>query len=90
MASAAALLAVRTLLTTKPPGVVALSGTLVEKCPTAGCWFYLKDNTGTVKVDLASAGFSIADLPLGTQVMATGTKQVEGSETSLCATGLRY
>src|SRR5262245_13994665 len=36
---------------------VVLHGQLTEKCPVAGCWFVLRDQTGTIKVDTKHAGF---------------------------------
>ena len=90
ISSAAVPVAIRTLLASKPIGSVVLRGTLVEKCPVSGCWFRLKDDTGVVKVDLKSAGVTSTDIPVGTRLSVAGTRQVEGGETSLCATGLRY
>src|SRR5437016_10702195 len=37
--------------------MVTLHGTMVEKCPVAGCWFMLRDKTGVVKVDTKRSGF---------------------------------
>lgn len=70
--------------------VVALRGTIVEKCPTAGCWFYLQDETGTIKVDTKSAGFVVVDLPLQTLVTVSGRVVNSNDDVTIEATGLRY
>jgi uncharacterized protein YdeI (BOF family) len=72
------------------PPVVTLSGTLVEKCPAAGCWFYLKDSTGMIRVDTKAAGFVVVEVPLQTTVTVSGRLSHAGDETVLEATGLRY
>ena len=41
-----------------------VAGEVIEKCPVAGCWFMLRDDTGVIKVDTKSAGFVVLDLPL--------------------------
>jgi hypothetical protein len=74
---------------TTPPAVT-LRGTMMEKCPTAGCWFHLNDRTGILKVDTKSAGFVVTKVPLQTEVTVSGNLVQEGEETILAATGLRY
>jgi uncharacterized protein YdeI (BOF family) len=71
---------------TKP---VSIKGEMIEKCPVAGCWFVLKDNTGTVRVDTKAAGFVVTDVPLHTTMTVSGTV-TPGSQPGLAATGLRY
>src|ERR1041385_3497999 len=72
------------------PAQITLRGKLVEKCPTAGCWFYLQDATGVIKVDTKAAGFGVVNGPVETTVTVSG-KVINGSEeTSIDATGLRY
>src|SRR5690242_14001282 len=58
--------------TIEPSNPVNLSGKLVEKCPVAGCWFYLEDSTGRIKVDTKVAGFVVLDVPLGKRVEVAG------------------
>ncbi len=72
------------------PGAVTLRGKLTEKCPVAGCWFRLEDDTGAIKVDTKSAGFVVTEIPLKTTVTVSGKLSLEGDETILQATGLRY
>jgi uncharacterized protein YdeI (BOF family) len=81
------MLAVRDGIT--PPNVT-LRGLILEKCPTAGCWFLISDRTGALKVDTKNAGFVVAKIPLQTEVTVSGKIVYEGSEPVLEATGLRY
>jgi uncharacterized protein YdeI (BOF family) len=68
----------------------AVAGEIIEKCPVAGCWFVLRDDTGTVKVDTKSAGFVVLDLPVHTRVQVAGRWVDEGPARLIEATGLRY
>ena len=72
------------------PQQVTIGGVMVEKCPIAGCWFRLRDPTGSIKVDTQSAGFVVVNVPLQTQVTVAGRVVTEGSEVMLEATGLSY
>lgn len=69
---------------------VTLKGVIVEKCPAAGCWFYLQDETGTIRVDTKAAGFVVVDVPLQTHVTVSGTVLSSGDDVSIQAAGLRY
>lgn len=69
---------------------VTIQGTMVEKCPVAGCWFILRDKTGTIKVDTKNAGFVVLDVPLQTAMTVGGSVTGEGSERMVEAAGLRY
>ncbi len=68
---------------------VTLQGEMIEKCPVAGCWFILRDKTGTVRVDTKAAGFVVSDVPLHTNLIVSGTV-VPGTQPGLAATGVRY
>lgn len=72
------------------PAKLSLEGTIVEKCPQAGCWFRLEDGTGVIKVDTKVAGFVVTEIPLNTKVKVAGKVQVVGEEAQLQATGLSY
>ena len=75
----------------EPAGEVRMvSGVMVEKCPVAGCWFDLRDSTGTLRVSTKDAGFAVLDVPLGARVRVAGRIRQSGSEASLDATGLQY
>jgi uncharacterized protein YdeI (BOF family) len=81
------ILAVRDGVT--PPNVT-LRGSIIEKCPTAGCWFQLQDRTGVLKVDTKPSGFVVTDIPLETEVTVSGKLVYEGDSVTLYASGLRY
>ena len=72
------------------PRKLALQGTIIDKCPQAGCWFHLDDGTGVIKVDTKDAGFVVTEIPLNTKVKVAGLLQQEGDEVELRATGLTY
>jgi uncharacterized protein YdeI (BOF family) len=68
-----------------------LHGEMIDKCPTAGCWFVLKDKSGTIHVDTKSAGFVVTSVPTHTEITVTGVLQAEpGQPSTLSATGVRY
>jgi len=84
---------VRTILAIRAgdtPPQVTISGVMVEKCPTAGCWLRVKDDTGLIKVDTKAAGFTVVNVPLETKVTVAGKIVMEGDEPLLEATGLTY
>ncbi|MFN3649431.1 MAG: hypothetical protein ACK47B_07590 [Armatimonadota bacterium] len=67
-----------------------LAGEMVEKCPVAGCWFEVRDQSGIIRVDTKNAGFVVLDVPLKTHVTVAGRIKVSDGEPQLEATGLRY
>lgn len=69
---------------------VTVTGTLVEKCPEAGCWFVLQDGASRLKVDTKMAGFVVVDVPLHRRLTVSGRLLTNGTELRLDATGLRY
>jgi uncharacterized protein YdeI (BOF family) len=72
------------------PARVTLQGIITDKCPVAGCWFYLQDDTGVIKVDTKAAGFVVVNVPLQTLVTVSGQVVTQSDDVSLQATGLRY
>lgn len=74
----------------RPPSVVTLEGVLIEKCPTAGCWFRLRDQSGVIMVDTKAAGFTVTSVPLNTRLTVAGKMTAPAGEPTLEATGLRY
>jgi len=63
---------------------------MTQKCPVAGCWFMLRDDTGTIKVDTKNAGFVVVDVPLNASMTVAGRVATNGTERFIDATGLRY
>jgi hypothetical protein len=63
---------------------------MIEKCPEAGCWFVLKDDTGTIKVDTKTAGFVVVDVPLNRPLTVVGQVITNGTEVQVAASGVRY
>ncbi len=70
--------------------LVTVRGVMVEKCPEAGCWFVLKDHSGTLKVDTKTAGFVVVEVPLQRRLTVVGQIVTNGTERLLAATGVRY
>lgn len=73
--------------------LLAVKGTIIEKCPVAGCWFMLRDHSGVIKVDTKNAGFVVTEIPLGTSIEVVGTLPDAGpsdAQRSFAANGLRY
>lgn len=72
------------------PLKVTISGVMIEKCPTAGCWFRLRDKSGVIKVDTKSAGFVVVNVPLDSKVTVSGKVVSAGDDVTLDATGIRF
>lgn len=72
-----------------PPQVV-VQGRIIEKCPVAGCWFRVQDDTAVIKIDTKAAGFVVTEIPLETRVTVAGKVTHEEDEIVLNGTGLRY
>jgi uncharacterized protein YdeI (BOF family) len=72
------------------PSTVSIEGTMVEKCPQAGCWFKISDGTGVIKVDTKAAGFVVTQVPLNAKVKVAGKIETVEEEAQLRATGLSY
>jgi uncharacterized protein YdeI (BOF family) len=83
------LLTVSELKSANLQSVVMIKGVLVGKCPVAGCWFYLRDKTGTIKVDTKAAGFVVLEIPLQTEITVAGMRPPVG-DFAFDAVGLEY
>jgi uncharacterized protein YdeI (BOF family) len=69
---------------------VTVRGEMTEKCPTTGCWFYLKDSTGQIRVDTAPSGFTVTEIPLHRTVTVHGkVVTTEAGDVELVATGVK-
>ena len=66
----------------------AISGKVVEVCPTAGCWFRIKTDKGIVRIELKNAGFVATGIPVVTDVLARGTTNAKTGD--LADYGLSY
>lgn len=69
---------------------VTVHGTMIEKCPAAGCWFVLQDDTGRIRVDLKAAGFVVTDRPTGGPVTVSGRLKRDGEEPVIIASGAKF
>jgi len=67
-----------------------ISGTMIDKCPIAGCWFHVKDSTGVIKVDTKNSGFVVTDVPINSHVTVTGLMRGSDDDQTLTATGMSY
>jgi len=69
---------------------ISLTGRMTERCPTAGCWFYLNDGTGDLRVDAGAGNFSVSGLPVGARLTVYGKIiQEPGEDPQLAAVGVR-
>jgi uncharacterized protein YdeI (BOF family) len=81
---------IATVRASRESSPATLRGVMVEKCPVAGCWFMLRDDTGTIKVDTKDAGFVVVGVPLKTAMTVAGKVVANGSDRMIQASGLRY
>ncbi len=51
---------------------VNLEGKITSQCASNGCWFFLKDETGQIFIDLSTNGFAIPPKQ-GKKAKVTGT-----------------
>ena len=75
---------------TAPESPVLVHGTMTKKCPVAGCWLILHDESGSIKVDTKNAGFVVVDVPLNTTMTVAGRVVTNGPERLIDAAGIRY
>src|SRR5207302_4418766 len=69
---------------------VKLMGRMTERCPSAGCWFYLNDGTGDIRVDAGAGNFSVSGLPIGARMTVYGKVIREpGEDPQLAGVGVR-
>lgn len=74
----------------KSKGAVTLRGKMIEKCPTAACWFRLRDKSGVAKVDVKGAYFTVTDVPVNAEVTVSGVWREDNGSSTFFATGLSY
>jgi len=83
-------IAVSAVRQSAPGALVTVRGEMIKKCPVAGCWFILRDESGSIKVDTQAAGFVVVDVPLHRAMIVTGRLATNGTERFIDATGVRY
>lgn len=70
---------------------VVLTGTMEEKCPTSGCWFYLSDDTGRIRVDAQFSGFNVVDRKVGSKVTVYGKLlRISDGDAEVSALGAKF
>lgn len=69
---------------------VLARGTMVEKCPVAGCWFMLHDKTGIIKVDLKATKQNVVNIPLNSEVTVRGKVAQNGSQKMIQAVSATF
>ena len=74
----------------KPGTRITAHGTMIEKCPVAGCWFILRDQTGTIKVDLKATKQTVVDVPLNSTVTVRGTIAPDGNKKMIRAVSATF
>jgi len=68
---------------------VTVKGAMTQKCPTAGCWFYVKDDTGEIRVDTAPSGFTISEIRLGKTITVYGKVVMTEGGSEMVALGVK-
>jgi hypothetical protein len=77
----------------KSPGtymnrVVTIDGKITRECPSSGCWWYVNDGTGEMRVDSKRGGFALPLKREGHMVRTTGIAvKMEGGEMQIAASG---
>lgn len=66
---------------------VKIQGRIGDECP-AGGWFFLKDNTGTIYVNLHPSYFAIPQIR-GSEVIAQGRVRKEGTQIEIIGEGVQ-
>lgn len=66
---------------------VTLEGNIVSQCQSNGCWFYLRDATGQIYIDLKTHNFTLPSMP-NKNVAATGTVARSENTVLLVASGV--
>ena len=66
---------------------VTLEGNIVSQCQSNGCWFYLRDATGQIYIDLTTHHFTLPSMP-NKNVIASGTVARAQNTVLLVATGV--
>jgi uncharacterized protein YdeI (BOF family) len=68
--------------------VVTVEGEMTKECPTSGCWWYIKDQSGEIRADSAGSGFALPLNRQGQTIRTTGkVVKTESGDLELVAMG---
>jgi len=67
---------------------VRLEGEIIRECGS-GCWFFLKDKTGTIYVDINPSGLSIPP-KVGKKVVVEGVPENKNGRISINGKGVEF
>ena len=68
--------------------VVTVEGELSRECPTSGCWWYIRDQTGEIRADSSGSGFALPLKMQGQTIRTTGkVVRTEDGDLELVALG---
>lgn len=67
---------------------VKVEGAIIKECPS-GCWFYLKDQTGAIYVDLFPSGFAISQR-VEAKVIVEGIVKNRGDRIEIIGEGVEF
>lgn len=68
--------------------VVTVEGEMTKECPTSGCWWYIKDQSGEIRADSAGSGFALPLNRQGQIIRTTGkVVKTESGDLELVALG---
>ena len=56
---------------------VHIAGVITKECPHTGCWAYVKDDTGQIRIDTKKGGFALPLGREGARISVTGTLEVK-------------
>jgi uncharacterized protein YdeI (BOF family) len=62
---------------------VILEGTILTQCQASGCWFFLKDDTGRILIDLAPSNFTLPLNKVGKKVTVKGILTASEGQTKI-------
>jgi uncharacterized protein YdeI (BOF family) len=68
--------------------IVRLEGEIIRECGS-GCWFFLKDKTGTIYVDINPSGLSIPP-KVGKKVVVEGVPENKNGRISINGKGVEF
>ena len=68
--------------------VVTIEGKITKGCPSSGCWWYVKDQTGEIRADSLGGGFALPLRQEGKHVRTTGkVVKSDSGELQIAASG---